>query len=90
MNQVNSNEEISVDTTNERIESWLNRHPQFVHDYFVRNASRQMVESWLLSHSTPQDLAQESSRLTSTSSGAIIPVRKTSAQKLESGKDQSR
>ncbi|GIY37284.1 hypothetical protein CEXT_802931, partial [Caerostris extrusa] len=39
----------------EKVESWLDEHPQFVHDYFVRKASRQMVESWLHSHSTPHD-----------------------------------
>ncbi|GIX69792.1 hypothetical protein CEXT_637331, partial [Caerostris extrusa] len=52
---------------NEKVESWLDDHPQFAHDYFVRKVPRQMVNSWLLSHSTPQSLAQESSRL-------LVPV----------------
>ncbi|GIY15270.1 hypothetical protein CDAR_613001 [Caerostris darwini] len=61
----------------EIIESWLDEHPLFVHDYFVRKASRQIVDSWMLSHSTPQDMVQASSRLINTSSGAATPFRKT-------------
>ncbi|GFS86020.1 dual 3',5'-cyclic-AMP and -GMP phosphodiesterase 11 [Trichonephila clavipes] len=71
----------------EKVESWLDEHPHFVHDYFVRKASRQMVDSWLLSHSAPQGLVPESSSSnsspTSPSSGAATPVRKISAHEFE-------
>ncbi|GFT58005.1 dual 3',5'-cyclic-AMP and -GMP phosphodiesterase 11 [Nephila pilipes] len=71
----------------EKIESWLDEHPHFVHDYFVRKASRQMVDSWLLSHSAPQGMIPETSSSnsspTSPSSGAATPVRKISAHEFE-------
>ncbi|KAF8795793.1 Dual 3' like protein [Argiope bruennichi] len=71
----------------EKVESWLDEHPHFVHDYFVRKASRQMVDSWLLSHSAPQGMVPESSSSnsspTSPSSGAATPVRKISAHEFE-------
>ncbi|GIY87960.1 dual 3',5'-cyclic-AMP and -GMP phosphodiesterase 11 [Caerostris extrusa] len=38
----------------EKVESWLDDHPHYVHDYFVRKATWQMVDSWLLFHSAPQ------------------------------------
>lgn len=35
------------------METWLDEHPDFVQDYFLRKATRQVVDSWLVSHSTP-------------------------------------
>ncbi|GIY89690.1 dual 3',5'-cyclic-AMP and -GMP phosphodiesterase 11 [Caerostris darwini] len=42
-----------------------------------------MVDSWLLFHSVPQGMVQDTSWLTNTSPGAVTPVRKTSAHELE-------
>ncbi|GIY63834.1 dual 3',5'-cyclic-AMP and -GMP phosphodiesterase 11 [Caerostris darwini] len=70
--------------------SWLDEYPQFAYDYFVRKTSLQMVDSWLLFHSAPQDMIQESSRFTNNSPGAATPVRKTSVQELESETGLSR
>lgn len=39
-----------------RMEAWLDDHQDFVYDYFIRKASRHMVDSWLLSHALPQSL----------------------------------
>lgn len=39
-----------------RVEAWLDDHQDFVYDYFIRKASRHMVDSWLLSHALPQSL----------------------------------
>ncbi|KAJ1522272.1 hypothetical protein ONE63_002574 [Megalurothrips usitatus] len=36
-----------------RMEAWLDEHPDFVHDYFLRKATRHLVDSWLVSHATP-------------------------------------
>ncbi|GIY07882.1 phosphodiesterase [Caerostris darwini] len=72
------------------VESWLNEHPQFVHAYFARKATRRMVDSWLLFHSAPQDMIQDNSWFTNNSPGAVTPVRKTSAHELESKADFSR
>ncbi|XP_054713241.1 dual 3',5'-cyclic-AMP and -GMP phosphodiesterase 11-like isoform X2 [Uloborus diversus] len=73
----------------EKVESWLDEHPHFVYDYFVRKASRQMVDSWLLSHSAPQGMVQENSSSTvsptSPNSGTSSPVRKISAHEFERG-----
>ena len=32
------------------VESWLDDHPEFAHDYFVRKANRQLIDDWLSSH----------------------------------------
>ncbi|KAI9564201.1 hypothetical protein GHT06_007939 [Daphnia sinensis] len=36
-----------------RVESWIDEHPNFCLDYFLRKATRQMVDAWLVSHSLP-------------------------------------
>ncbi|XP_058124704.1 dual 3',5'-cyclic-AMP and -GMP phosphodiesterase 11-like [Anopheles coustani] len=36
-----------------RMESWLDENPEFVQDYFIRKATRHMVDGWLVSHATP-------------------------------------
>ncbi|XP_023708360.1 dual 3',5'-cyclic-AMP and -GMP phosphodiesterase 11 isoform X1 [Cryptotermes secundus] len=36
-----------------RMEAWLDEHPDFVQDYFLRKATRQVVDTWLVSHATP-------------------------------------
>lgn len=39
-----------------RMEAWLDEHQDFVHDYFIRKASRHMVDAWLVSHALPQNM----------------------------------
>ncbi|XP_045612684.1 dual 3',5'-cyclic-AMP and -GMP phosphodiesterase 11 isoform X1 [Procambarus clarkii] len=39
-----------------RMEAWLDEHQDFVHDYFIRKASRHMVDMWLVSHAVPQNI----------------------------------
>ncbi|XP_014602837.1 PREDICTED: dual 3',5'-cyclic-AMP and -GMP phosphodiesterase 11-like [Polistes canadensis] len=36
-----------------RMEAWLDEHPDFVNDYFLRKVTRQTVDMWLVSHATP-------------------------------------
>ncbi|XP_055601122.1 dual 3',5'-cyclic-AMP and -GMP phosphodiesterase 11 isoform X2 [Uranotaenia lowii] len=36
-----------------RMESWMDENPEFVQDYFIRKATRNMVDGWLVSHATP-------------------------------------
>ncbi|XP_064091745.1 dual 3',5'-cyclic-AMP and -GMP phosphodiesterase 11-like isoform X1 [Macrobrachium nipponense] len=38
------------------MEAWLDEHQDFVHDYFIRKASRHMVDAWLMSHALPQNM----------------------------------
>lgn len=73
----------------ESVESWLDEHPSFVYDYFVRKATRYMVDSWLLSHAS-QGVAHEAtssptSPTSKSNSGATTPVRKISAHEFERG-----
>ncbi|GIY26708.1 phosphodiesterase [Caerostris darwini] len=95
MNHVNSNSETFVDSTIEKVESWLDEHPQFVHDYFVRKVTRQMVDSWLHFHYI-QNIVQPSSRLINTNPalqnicpGSATSTRKISGQELERGTNLS-
>ncbi|XP_076275269.1 phosphodiesterase 11 isoform X2 [Rhynchophorus ferrugineus] len=76
-----------------RMEAWLDEHPDFVQDYFLRKATRHVVDTWLVSHATP---ASSSAELASPThgipggssrggSGATTPVRKISAHEFERG-----
>ncbi|XP_070185769.1 dual 3',5'-cyclic-AMP and -GMP phosphodiesterase 11-like [Littorina saxatilis] len=81
----------------DRMEKWLDEHPEFVHDYFARKARRSMVDGWLIAHALshsglstggPGDALSTSSTTSSNSkpsSGANTPVRKISAQEFEKG-----
>ncbi|XP_066137581.1 dual 3',5'-cyclic-AMP and -GMP phosphodiesterase 11 isoform X2 [Euwallacea fornicatus] len=76
-----------------RMEAWLDEHPDFVQDYFLRKATRQVVDSWLVSHATPASSSAELSSPTHGipggssrgGSGATTPVRKISAHEFERG-----
>ena len=81
-----------------KMEQWLDDHPDFVHEYFARKASRSMVDGWLIAHAltqsstgTPKALHSQSDTGASSgsnskpSSGANTPVRKISAQEFERG-----
>ncbi|XP_049817305.1 dual 3',5'-cyclic-AMP and -GMP phosphodiesterase 11 isoform X2 [Aethina tumida] len=71
------------------MESWLDEHPDFVQDYFLRKATRQVVDSWLVSHATPTsssvELASPTHNQSRGGSGATTPVRKISAHEFERG-----
>ena len=76
----------------ERMEAWLDQHPEFTHDYFARKAKRSMVDGWLISqalaHSPGLNLQSDNNSSGSNSrnnSGANTPVRKISAQEFDRG-----
>ncbi|XP_048589168.1 dual 3',5'-cyclic-AMP and -GMP phosphodiesterase 11 isoform X2 [Nematostella vectensis] len=65
-------------STEQKVESWLDEHPEFVQSYFARKANRSLVDSWLHSRSharTPSG--------TPPPSGSSTPVRKISASEFE-------
>ncbi|XP_070170695.1 dual 3',5'-cyclic-AMP and -GMP phosphodiesterase 11 isoform X3 [Polyergus mexicanus] len=80
-----------------RMEAWLDEHPDFVNDYFLRKATRQTVDMWLVSHATPTSSSSSCMELSSPThggnsssgrgggSGATTPVRKISAHEFERG-----
>ncbi|XP_057371613.1 dual 3',5'-cyclic-AMP and -GMP phosphodiesterase 11-like isoform X4 [Daphnia carinata] len=64
-----------------RVESWIDEHPNFCLDYFLRKATRQMVDAWLVSHSLPSGGAGAASGgSTETESGSS-----TSGQQQQPG-----
>lgn len=74
----------------EQMEKWLDDHPDFTRNYFSRKATRDMIDSWVVSHAFEQETATslgvESLAVVTgsrPSSGANTPVRKISAQELE-------
>lgn len=78
----------SYDPEYAHMESWLDEHPDFVNDYFLRKATRQIVEQWQVSHATPTSSSVELASPTHNnqsraSSGATTPVRKISAHEFE-------
>ncbi|CAH0774211.1 unnamed protein product [Bemisia tabaci] len=73
------------------MEAWLDEHPEFVQDYFLRKASRNVVDTWVVSHATsttshghggPQGQGQGQPGAELGSSGATTPVRKISAHEF--------
>ncbi|KAJ6649109.1 Dual 3',5'-cyclic-AMP and -GMP phosphodiesterase 11 [Pseudolycoriella hygida] len=78
-----------------RMESWMDENPEFIQDYFIRKATRQVVDSWLVSHATSGGSGDMSSPTHGASttqpcssrggSGATTPVRKISAHEFERG-----
>lgn len=40
-----------------RMEAWLDEHQEFAQEYFIRKATRNVVDAWLVSHATPAALA---------------------------------
>ncbi|XP_011343086.1 dual 3',5'-cyclic-AMP and -GMP phosphodiesterase 11 isoform X2 [Ooceraea biroi] len=83
-----------------RMEAWLDEHPDFVSDYFLRKVTRQTVDMWLVSHATPTSSSSSCVELSSPThaaaagnsssgrgggSGATTPVRKISAHEFERG-----
>ncbi|XP_063703128.1 dual 3',5'-cyclic-AMP and -GMP phosphodiesterase 11 isoform X2 [Culicoides brevitarsis] len=79
-----------------KMEAWMDENPEFVQDYFIRKATRQVVDAWLVSHATPA--ANTSTEISSPThvnntqscssrggSGATTPVRKISAHEFERG-----
>ncbi|KAF2366187.1 GAF domain [Trinorchestia longiramus] len=94
-------QQLPCDPEYKKVEAWLDDHEDFAQDYFIRKASRHMVDSWLVSHALPQHLAQALSSSSSSaplsscegaaaqsskaSSGATTPVRKISAHEFEKG-----
>lgn len=74
----------------EQMEKWLDDHLDFTRNYFLRKATRDMIDGWLVSHAfeqeTPNSLCVDNLAVAPGSrpnSGANTPVRKISAQELE-------
>ncbi|XP_055635245.1 dual 3',5'-cyclic-AMP and -GMP phosphodiesterase 11-like isoform X2 [Toxorhynchites rutilus septentrionalis] len=94
----NSGSNSSYDAEFARMEAWLDENQEFVQDYFIRKATRNMVDGWLVSHATPMTTGGTGSSMDSPThgaavqanssrggSGATTPVRKISAHEFERG-----
>ena len=40
------------------VEAWLDEHPDFVDDYFLRKATKELVDLWMLLHMTPSSVEE--------------------------------
>jgi dual 3',5'-cyclic-AMP and -GMP phosphodiesterase 11 len=45
------------DVESARMEAWLDEHQEFAQEYFIRKATRNVVDAWLVAHATPAALA---------------------------------
>lgn len=79
-----------------KMEAWLDEHPDFVQDYFIRKATRNVVDTWLVCHASANTqgsmccapdvgspMQQQPCPASRTGSGATTPVRKISAHEFE-------
>ncbi|XP_071483649.1 dual 3',5'-cyclic-AMP and -GMP phosphodiesterase 11-like isoform X3 [Diadema antillarum] len=70
----------------EKMETWLDGHPAFAHDYFARKATRSMIDGWYIARAVSQSTkppVAESPHSPNSSSGSNTPVRKVSASEFE-------
>lgn len=81
VNQLPSNQ-LGYDAEYSRMEAWLDENQEFAQDYFIRKATRNNIDAWLVSHATPttvaNDILSSPSHATCSSrggSGATTPVR---------------
>ncbi|XP_050425718.1 dual 3',5'-cyclic-AMP and -GMP phosphodiesterase 11-like isoform X2 [Adelges cooleyi] len=49
-----------------KIEAWLDEHRDFAHDYFLRKATRNIVDAWLVSHASASSCGAGNSAATPT------------------------
>lgn len=49
----NHHHQLNYDAEFARMESWLDENQDFAQDYFIRKATRNVVDAWLVSHATP-------------------------------------
>uniref|UniRef100_A0AAX7SGQ3 Phosphodiesterase n=1 Tax=Astatotilapia calliptera TaxID=8154 RepID=A0AAX7SGQ3_ASTCA len=71
---------------NERMEAWLDDHLEFTHSYFVRKASREMVNAWFAEriHSFQPSVSKESpSQQRAHHPAPGTPTRKISASEFD-------
>ncbi|XP_037079257.1 dual 3',5'-cyclic-AMP and -GMP phosphodiesterase 11-like isoform X2 [Pollicipes pollicipes] len=87
-----STSRLPPDVERAEVEAWLDDHPDFTKDFFMRKATRQMIDAWLLSHAITQSLQESCLHRHATSvpgsrvtSGSVTPVRKISAHEFERG-----
>lgn len=74
-------EEDQVVDEYELMESWLDEHPAFLQSFFVRKASRSVVDAWMQARTSHASGASGS--VSAPVSGATTPVRKISATEFE-------
>ena len=85
-NNISNNHNHHYDYEYVRMESWLDEHQEFAQEYFIRKATRNVVDAWLVAHATPTALASNDVMTSPThvgqqqsasrnGSGATTPVR---------------
>lgn len=42
-----------------RMEAWMDENPEFMQDYIIRKATRQVVDAWLVNHATPSSSSND-------------------------------
>nr|XP_046916300.1 dual 3',5'-cyclic-AMP and -GMP phosphodiesterase 11-like [Dermatophagoides farinae] len=47
----NNNNGDDIDNESNKIEDWLDEHPDFVNSYVIRKVSRSIIDKWLVTHS---------------------------------------
>ncbi|CRK99879.1 CLUMA_CG013180, isoform A [Clunio marinus] len=99
--QINSNHhhQHQHDVEYTRMEAWLDENQDFAQNYFIRKATRNIVDSWLVNHASPASVTNndmmglmsspthvnQQQCSSRSGSGATTPVRKISAHEFERG-----
>lgn len=81
---VSHNNSHHYDLEHSRMEAWLDEHQEFAQEYFIRKATRNIVDAWLVAHATPAALAS-SDMMTLVSSPTHVSQQQSSASRNGSG-----
>lgn len=70
----------SLSYSSSHIEDWLDNHPDFVENYFLRKANRRLVDKWIQKHATTTHISPSDSL---DKQDIALPIRKISSQQFE-------
>lgn len=73
------------DLEHTRMEAWLDEHQEFAQEYFIRKATRNVVDAWLVVHATPAALASSDMMTLVSSSPSHVSQQQSSASRNGSG-----
>lgn len=79
-NSHNNHHHHHYDLEHARMEAWLDEHQEFAQEYFIRKATRNVVDTWLVAHTTPAALTSSSDMMTLVSSPSHVSQQQSASR----------
>jgi dual 3',5'-cyclic-AMP and -GMP phosphodiesterase 11 len=68
------------DLEHAKMEAWLDEHQEFAQEYFIRKATRNVVDTWLVAHATPGALERSADMMMLVSSPTHVNSQQCSSR----------